>query len=178
MEQNRRNRSQNSSDRVKSEFEERLVKINRVSRVLKGGRRFHFAALIIVGNKKGKVGFGCGRANDVSEAIRKGVEQAKKNVVTVPMTRTTIPHWVEGVADRAKVFLKPAAPGTGVIAGGPVRIVLEMAGVHDVLSKARGSRNTANMICATFDAIDQLLVASEVMEARKINRKQMWGEPA
>ena len=123
-------------ERSSSEFVEKLVKLNRVAKVVKGGRRFSFSALTVVGDRAGRVGFGFGKANDVSDAIRKSIEKAKHSLVTVPLKKATLPHQVLGRFKSAQVMLKPAAPGTGVIAGGPVRAVMEAAGVHDVLSKS------------------------------------------
>ncbi|BDZ49093.1 hypothetical protein GCM10025867_13340 [Frondihabitans sucicola] len=143
-------------DRDKSQFLERVVTINRVSKVVKGGRRFSFTALVVVGDGNGLVGVGYGKAREVPTAISKGVEEAKKNFFRVPRIANTIPHPVQGEAAAGVVLLRPAAAGTGVIAGGPVRAVLECAGIHDVLSKSLGSSNTINIVHATVAALQQL----------------------
>ncbi|MCR8969708.1 30S ribosomal protein S5 [Facklamia sp. 7083-14-GEN3] len=148
------------------EIEERVVAINRVTKVIKGGRRLRFSALVVVGDKEGHVGFGTGKAQEVPEAIRKAIEAAKKNLVTVPMAGTTIPHEVIGEFCGGRVLIKPAQAGSGVAAGGPVRAVMELAGVSDVTSKSLGSNTPINMIRATVEALKQLKVVEEVAELR------------
>ena len=152
----RKDRKERSPREEKSAFVERVVAINRVSKVVKGGRRFSFTALVVVGDGNGLVGVGYGKSKEVPSAIAKGVEEAKKNFFRVPRIASTIPHPVQGEAAAGVVLLRPASAGTGVIAGGPVRAVLECAGIHDVLSKSLGSSNTINIVHATIAALRQL----------------------
>ena len=157
------------------DFTEKLIKLNRVAKVVKGGRRFSFSALIVVGDKNGKVGYGYGKANDVAEAIRKGVERAKNSMMEVPLRQATIPHWIQGEFKSAKVLMKPAAPGTGIIAGGPVRAVMEVAGINDVLSKSLGSQNAVNIVKAVFQGLENLMDARAIARGRGKTIKDMWG---
>ncbi len=150
------------------ELEERVVHINRCSKVVKGGRNFHFTALVVVGDCNGRVGLGYGKANEVPEAIRKGSEAARKSLVTVPMHGQTITHAVTAKYGAGKVLMRPAAVGTGVIAGGPMRAVLELAGVKDVLAKSLGSNNPLNVLYATMQGISMLRTKDEILAKRSI----------
>jgi len=157
-----------------SELKEKLVNIGRVAKVVKGGRRFSFSAVCVVGDGKGTVGIGLGKANEVTDSIKKSVEDAKKNVITVPMNKGTIPHDIIGKYGAAKVLLKPAAPGTGIIAGGGVRAVLESAGIQDVLSKLQGSANSHNVVKATMNALVNLKDAKAVANLRGITLSELF----
>ncbi|MFV0318842.1 MAG: 30S ribosomal protein S5 [Microbacterium sp.] len=167
------NRDRNSRDRGDSQFLERVVTINRVSKVVKGGRRFSFTALVVVGDGNGVVGVGYGKAREVPLAISKGVEEAKRNFFRVPRVGNTIPHPVQGEEAAGVVLLRPAAAGTGVIAGGPVRAVLECAGIHDVLSKSLGSSNTINIVHATVTALKSLEEPRAVAARRGLDYDQV-----
>src|ERR671934_2060567 len=160
----------------RSDVAERLVSLNRVAKVMKGGLRFSFSALIVVGDQNGRVGAGLGKAREVPEAIRKGMDIAKRNMITVPMVGTTIPHEVRLKWGAARIMLKPAAPGTGVISGGAMRAVLEVAGVKDILTKSTGTNNPINTVRATLAALQQLKTASQVAELRGKEVESMVGK--
>ena len=162
-------------EREPSEFVEKLVSLNRVSKTVKGGRIFKFAALMVVGDEKGRVGFGLGKAAEVPEAIRKGIEDAKKNMVTVSLSRTTIPHEVLGEFGAGRVLMKPAAPGTGVIAGGPVRAVMEAIGIKDIRTKCLRSNNPQNVVSATFQGLKSLRTPEEVARVRGKSVEEILG---
>lgn len=160
-------------EQQENQFEERVVSINRVTKVVKGGRRFRFAALVVIGNKQGQIGFGTGKAAEVPDAIKKAVEDAKTNMITVPIVGTTIPHQITGNYGAGKVFLKPASEGTGIIAGGAVRAVFELAGVNDILSKSLGSSTPINMVRATFAGLKELRTAETVAALRGVDVSEL-----
>ena len=156
------------------ELTDRLVSVNRVTKVTKGGRTFGFSAIVVVGDEKGVAGFGLGKSKEVSEAIVKGIEDAKKNLYRIPLLKQTVPHEETGKYGGARVFLRPASHGTGVIAGGVMRAVLERVGVHDVLAKSKGSSNPHNVVKATFQALLKMRSAQDVAKARRITMDQVF----
>ncbi|MEN6500119.1 MAG: 30S ribosomal protein S5 [Rectinema sp.] len=167
-------RTRREDSGVQEGYIEKLIQLNRTAKVVKGGRRFSFSALTVVGDKQGHVGFGFGKANDVTEAIRKSVEKAKRAMVTVPLKKGTLPHEVTCKYKATTVYIKPAFPGSGVIAGGPVRAIMECAGYVDILSKCIGSRTAVNVVRAVFSGLSQLLDAQEVAKNRGKTLKDMW----
>jgi len=169
--QGRRERPPRREEReeVQDEFEERVIVVNRSSKTVKGGRNFSFGALVVVGDKKGRVGMGFGKANEATDAIRKGGEQARRYVMNVPMFGATVSHQVEARFCAAKVLIKPASSGTGVVAGGGMRAVLELAGIQDVLAKSLGSNNQVNVVKATFEALKKLRSKADVLAKRDVN---------
>ena len=158
-----------------SEFKERLVAINRVAKVVKGGKNFRFTALMVVGNENGKVGVGLGKAAEIPEAVRKGIEDAKRHMIEVPIVGTTIPHQVEGKFGKGHVRMLPAEEGTGVIAGGPARAVLEMVGIRDIRTKSFGSNNPSNCVKATLNGLSQLRTAEQVAKLRGKTVEEILG---
>jgi small subunit ribosomal protein S5 len=159
----------------RSDLTDRVVRVNRVSKVVKGGRKFSFSALIVVGDMNGRVGAGIGKAREVTEAIRKGMDVAKRSMITVPMVGTTIPHEVRLKLGSAKIMLKPAAPGTGVISGGAMRAVIETAGIKDILTKSHGTNNPINTVRATLAALQQLRTVQQIAELRGKEVEQVVG---
>lgn len=176
MKQEKENRrSKRVVEEVVKEFEERVVSINHVTKVVKGGRRYRFSALVVVGDHKGRVGLGTGKAIEIPDAIKKAVEDAKRNLIHVPVVNTTIPHAITGVYGAGRVFLKPAPDGTGVIAGGPVRAVVELAGISDILSKSIGSSTPINIVRATMQGLESLRTVEEVAEIRGKKPEEILG---
>lgn len=155
-------------------LKEKVVAINRVAKVVKGGRRFSFSAIVVVGDGNGIVGYGLGKANEVTDAIQKGIDDAKKNLVKIPMYKHTVPHAKHGKYSGGFVFLKPAAPGTGIIAGGAMRAVLEIAGIKDILAKSKGSSNPHNVVKATVDALVSMKDPSEIAKNRGISLQKVF----
>jgi small subunit ribosomal protein S5 len=170
-----RDRDRDRNSEKDKEFVEKLVKLNRTAKVVKGGRRFSFSALSVVGDRKGNVGYGFGKANDVSEAIRKSIDKAKRNMVKLPVKNGTIPHEIQGIFKASRVLLKPACSGTGIIAGGPVRAIMEAGGVTDVLSKSIGAAKQYNVVKATFDCISKMMDAKTVAKNRGKSLNELWG---
>jgi small subunit ribosomal protein S5 len=162
-------------EKSSDELFEKLVRLNRVAKVVKGGRRFSFSALIVVGDRHGRAGYGLGKANYVADAIAKGIERAKASMVSVPLRKATLPHDLIGRYKSAEVLLRPASAGTGIIAGGPVRSVMEALGVKDVLAKSMGASNQMNIVKAVFDALDQVVDPKVIAANRGKSLSEMWG---
>ncbi|MEY4852041.1 MAG: hypothetical protein RIS99_436 [Bacteroidota bacterium] len=156
------------------ELKDRLVHVNRVAKVTKGGRTFSFSAIVVVGDENGIVGYGLGKAKEVSEAIAKGIDDAKKSLIKVPVINGTVPHEMEGKYGGGRVLIRPASSGTGVIAGGAMRAVLESAGIHDVLAKSKGSSNPHNVVKATFDALAKMRDAASIAQNRNVSLKKVF----
>lgn len=157
------------------EYVEKLIRLNRNAKVVKGGRRFSFSALVVIGDRNGRVGYGFGKANDVSEAIRKSVDRAKRNMIVVPIKNGTLPHPINQTYKASRVLMKPAAPGTGIIAGGHVRAVMEAVGIKDVLTKSIGSPNSMNVVKTVFEGFGAMMNARTVAKNRGKSLKEMWG---
>jgi small subunit ribosomal protein S5 len=172
--QSRKQQEEQQAAPIEKRFNEKLVALNRVAKVTKGGRTFSFAAIMVIGDGKGKIGHGLGKARDVQEAIAKALKDAEKNMVDVPVVNGTIPHEVKGKYGAGKVLVKPASDGTGVIAGGAMRAVLEIAGIHNCLAKSQGSSNPHNVVKATIDALTQLRTAVQVGKARGISLSKVY----
>lgn len=157
------------------EFIEKLICLNRVTKVVKGGRRFSFAAMMVVGDQKGKIGYGFGKANDVSEAIRKSIDKARKNLIYIPLKKGTLTHEVLAKLNKSEILMKPASPGTGIIAGGPIRAIMEALGVHDVMSKSLGSQNSINIVKAVFKGLQEIVEAKVLARNRGKSLEEFWG---
>ena len=166
---------QNKFEKEQKEFVEKLVRLNRTAKTVKGGRRMSFSALTVVGDGKGRVGFGFGKANDVSEAIRKSIDKAKRSLMFVPVKNGTLPHEMLGNYKSSSILLKPACPGTGIIAGGTVRAIMDAIGATDVISKSLGSSSPVNVVRATFNALENLMDAKEIASNRGKSLQDMWG---
>jgi small subunit ribosomal protein S5 len=170
-----RDRNRDGGDKKDKKYVEKLVKLNRTAKVQKGGRRFSFSALTVIGDRKGNVGYGFGKANDVSEAIRKSIDKAERNMVKLPVKNGTIPHEIIGVFKASRVVLKPACSGTGIIAGGPVRAIMEAGGVTDILSKSTGASSQYNVVKAAFSGIGRLMDAKTIAKNRGKSLSELWG---
>lgn len=171
----RQDRKKRDLQNQEKQFEERVVSINHITKVVKGGRRYRFSAVVVVGDKNGKVGVGTGKAIEIPDAIKKAVEDAKKSLIQVPIVNTTIPHEITGVHGGGRVFLKPAIDGTGVIAGGPVRAVVELAGIQNILSKSLGSNTPLNIVRATINGLKELRTVEDVASIRGKTAEEILG---